>query len=163
MLLVDARRETTAADGAFAQAWDRWYVEHPAVDHPPALAVLSGIDAPDLGGDWKPPYNWESGQGARETAARARLNSLRAALPPSFTALVPVALHESLPFGAGELLLPALIAQLHRAERSALIRHFRRVSSRSKARRLISQVGGHGVSLWKNLRSRGKPAAPEHL
>lgn len=159
ILVVDARRNTTGADAAFAQAWDRWYLEHPAVEFPPALAVLTGLDSPDLGGDWKPPYNWETGQSPRETAARARLNALRTCLPASFTEVVPVGLPESLPFGVVERLLPSLIALFHRAERSALIRHFQRVTTRSKARRLISQVGEHGRSLWHHLRSGRNPAA----
>lgn len=158
VLVVDARRDTAAADVAFAQAWDRWYVEHPAVEIPPALAVLTGMDDPSLGGDWKPPYNWERGQGPRETAARARLNALRTALPPSVTEIVPVGLPEGMPFGVAELILPALIAQFHRAERAALIRHLRNISSRSKARRLISQVGEHGRSIWQGIRSRHKSA-----
>jgi hypothetical protein len=159
VLVSDARRDTTAADVAFAQAWDRWYVEHPAVEIPPALAVLTGVDDPGLGGDWRPPYNWQDGQGSRETAARARLNALRTALPPSVTEVVPVGLDEGLPFGVVELLLPALIAQFHRAERAALIRHLHRISSRSKARRLVAQVSEHGRSLWNNLRSGRRAAA----
>ena len=46
LLVVDARRDTTPADVAFAQAWDRWYVEHPGVELPPALAVLTAMDDP---------------------------------------------------------------------------------------------------------------------
>lgn len=159
VLVIDARRDTSAADAGFAKAWDAWYVEHPTVDLTPALAVLTGMDAPSLGGDWKPPYNWESGQGPRESAVRARLNALRTALPPSVIEIVAVGLPEGLPFGVVELLLPTLIAQFHRAERSALIRHFREVSTRSKARRLMTQVGEHGRSFWTQLRSRrSRPA-----
>ncbi len=153
ILVVDARRDTTPADLAFAQAWDRWYVEHPAVELPPALAVLTGMDAPGLGGEWKPPYNWQQGQGQRETAARARLNTLRTALPPSLVEIVPVGLAEKEPFGVIEHLVPSLLAQFHRAERAALIHHLHRVSRQSKARRLVSQVGEHGKSLWKTLRT----------
>lgn len=159
VLVVDARRDTATSDLAFAQAWDRWYIEHPDVELPPALAVLTGVDDPGLGGDWKPPYNWQQGQGPRETAARARLNTLRTALPPGFAEVVPVGMPESLPFGVVEILLPALLAQFHRAERAALIRHLRSFSQQSKARRLVSQVGVHGRSLWNSLRS-GRRHAP---
>ena len=159
ILVTDARRDTTPADVAFAQGWDRWFVEHPAVELPPALAVLTGIDDPGLGGEWKPPYNWQQGQGPRETAARARLNALRTALPPSFVEIVPVGLAENLPFGVVELLLPSLIAQFHRAERAALIHHLHRVSRQSKARRLVSQVGDRGRTLWSTLRS-GRRVSP---
>jgi predicted GTPase len=159
VLVADSRRDTTQADAAFAQAWDRWFVEHPAVELPPALAVLTGMDQLELGDDWRPPYNWEKGQGPREAAARAKLNSLRTTLPPSIVEIVPVGLAESAPFGVAELLLPSLISLAHRAERAALIRHLHRISRRSKAGRLISQVGEHGRTLWKQFRSgRRAPA-----
>jgi uncharacterized protein len=163
ILVIDARRDTDVSDAAFAQAWDRWFVEHPAVELPPALVVLTGMDDPGLGGEWKPPYNWERGQGPREAAARSKLNALRTKLPPSFSEIVPVGLAEGAPFGVAELLLPSLITQFHRAERAALIRHLRNISTRSKARRLVSQVGEHGRSFWKNLRAgRHKTATSEH-
>ena len=161
ILVVDGRRETIPADAAFAKAWDQWYLEHPAVELPPAVAVLTGVDAPDFGGDWKPPYNWERGQGPRESAARTKVNALRASLPPAFLEVVPVGLSADAPFGVVEHLLPTLVAQFHRAERSALIRHLRNVSGRSKAQRLMTQVGEHGRSLWKNLRTGvGKTTVP---
>jgi hypothetical protein len=162
LLVVDARRNTAAADAAFAQAWDRWFVEHPALEIPPALAVLTALDDPALGGEWKPPYDWKSGQGPREAVARARVNALRPALPPSFGEVIGVGLAESQPFGVVELLLPSLIALFHRAERAALLHHLRKLTTRSKASRLLSQVGEHGRSLWGSLRARGKTAAPHH-
>ncbi len=158
IVVADARHDTTPADLAFAQAWDRWFVEHPADEFPPALAVLTGVDDP-AGGDWKPPYNWQQGQSPREIAARAKLNALRTALPPSILEVVPVGLAEGTPFGVVELLLPSLIAQFHRAERAALIHHLNSISRQSKARRLATQVGVHGRSLWTTLRSGRRQAA----
>ena len=159
VLVCDARRDSTAADSAFAQAWDRWYIEHPDVELPPALAVLTALDDPGLGGDWKPPYDWSKGEGTRETAARARVTALRTSLPPSLTEIVPVGLPESSPFGVIEHLLPSLILLMNRAERSALIRHLRNVSRQSKARRLASQVGAHGKTLWNSIRSGRRASA----
>ena len=159
MLVVDARRDTVQADAAFARDWDRWFVEHPAIEIPPALAVLTGLDDPDLGGPWTPPYNWEKGQRPREAIARVRLNALRTALPPSVAEIVAVGLPEAAPYGVLEHVLPALIALAHRAERAALIRHLHRLSTRSKARRLASQVGQRAHWLWSNLRTGRRPQA----
>ncbi|MGE3822098.1 MAG: GTPase [Isosphaeraceae bacterium] len=153
ILVVDARRDTIAADAAFAKDWDRWFLERPAIEPPPAIAVLTGLDDPALGGggEWRPPYDWERGDGPREAIARDRLNVLRTQLPPAFASVVPAALPESSPFGVTEFFLPALIVQLNRAERSALIRHLHRLSNRSKAGRLLGQVGDRGKRLWKDL------------
>jgi uncharacterized protein len=159
VLVVDARRDTVQADADFARDWDRWFLEHPAIEVPPALAVLTGLDHPDLGADWTPPYNWEKGQRPREAAVRVRLNALRTALPPSFTEIVAVGLPETEPYGVVEHVLPALIALSHRAERTALIRHLHRLSTRSKARRLVTQVGARAHWLWSNLRAARKSGA----
>jgi hypothetical protein len=160
ILVVDALRDTRAADLAFAQAWDRWYVEHPALEVPPAMVVLTGADRPELGEEWRPPYNWAKGQGLRETAVRARSEALRAVLPPSFLDLVAVGLGSETVFGIVEQVWPSLASLLHRAERVALIRQLHQISSQSKARRLLGQVGQHGRWLWNNLRSGRRPQSP---
>jgi hypothetical protein len=59
-----------------------------------------------------------------------------------------------------ELLLPTLLALLHRAERAALIRHLHEVSTRSKAGRLVSQVGQQGRWLWNHLRTGRRAPSP---
>ena len=162
LLVVDARRDTLRADTVFAQAWDRWFVEHPNAELPPALAVLTGMDDPELGGAWNPPYDWSTGHGPRESAARTRLNVLRTSLPPSISEVIPVGLPAETPFGVAELLLPALLLLLHRAARAALIRHFRQLSSRSKVARLATQVGRGVGALWAQTRTtrRGSKDAP---
>jgi hypothetical protein len=55
--------------------------------------------------------------------------------------------------GVAERVLPALASLLHRAERVALIRHLHNLSTRSKARHLVAQVGRQGRRLWGNLRA----------
>src|SRR5262249_1550525 len=102
ILLIDGRSGSSAPDIAFAQAWSQWFVDHPRLDVPPALAVLPKVDSPEFGGDWKPPYNWLKGEGSRETAVRARLAALRAALPPTIAEVAAVGLGEQSPFGIVE-------------------------------------------------------------
>ena len=160
ILVIKARTAPHPADLAFAQAWDRWFVEHPGLEVPPALVVLTGVESPELGDGWHPPYDWSGGGGPREVAVRALTSSLRSAIPPTFTEFVAVALGTSPPFGVTEHLLPALAGLVHRAERSALIRHFHRLSQQSKARRLVGQVGQQGRRLWTSLRAGRKSHIP---
>jgi hypothetical protein len=155
LLLVLSSRETNhEADIAFARDWDRWFVEHPQHEEPPTLVVLTGVDQAEWGEPWHPPYNWLSGQGHRESVVRARFDELRAALPPTFVNYVAVGLGESGPYGVLEHALPAFAAQLHRAERTALIRKLHEVGSQSRAGRLVRQLGEQGRSLWTTLRTR---------
>jgi predicted GTPase len=156
ILVVDSRRASNTADVAFAQAWDRWYVEHPEVEAPPALVVLTGVDCLEHEDQWRVPFNWAKGQSPREAAIRSRVETLRASLPPGLTEFVAVGLSTTTPFGVLEELLPALATLLHRAERTALIHHLHRLHRRSKAGRLVRQVGEHGRWLWNALRSGGK-------
>ena len=156
ILVVDARTGPSPADLAFLEAWAKWYVDHPGLSIPPALAVLTHADAPSLGGDWKPPHDWARGHGGREAAVRARLQEARAALPPTVAAVIPAALAADPPEDAVLAILPTLTPLCHKAERNALIRHLRIASARSKAGRLFRQVGEQGRTLWQGLRTRGK-------
>ena len=153
LLVIDGSHDAASVDVRFAQAWDQWYVEHPAFEVPPAVAVVIGIDRPEWGGEWCPPYDWTSGRSAREIAVRARLEALRSALPPTIPDIVAVGLRPQSPYGVREQLLPVIASHLHRAERTALIRFLQHTSTRSKAGRLISQVGQHARRIWTQLRS----------
>jgi hypothetical protein len=77
-------------------------------------------------------------------------------LPSNTVEILPVAAGAVPPYGVVETLLPVLAATCHRAERNALIRHLRNASARSRAGRLVRQVGEQGKSLWKHFRDRGK-------
>ena len=156
LLAFNARQPSDKADVAFAHAWDRWYVEHPRNEVPPALVVLTGVEGPEFGNGWQPPYDWATGRSAREIAVRARIDALRPAFPPTFGEFVAVGVTDQRPYGIVEQLLPAIAARLHKAERTALIRRLHEVGGRSKVGRLVHQLGTQGKALWGNLRARGK-------
>jgi hypothetical protein len=160
ILVIDGRQQNHHADIAFAQAWDRWFLEHPRHEAPPTLVVITGADRPDLGDGWHPPYDWATGTGARERAVRALLDAWHQELPPTFAAITAVGLSDEQPFGLVEEVLPALATELNRAERTALLRRLHEVGGRSKVGRLVRQLGDHGRALWTSLRSRGKAASP---
>jgi hypothetical protein len=156
VLVIDGRQKSDQADAAFAQAWDRWFIEHPRVEVPPNLVVIAGVEGPEFGNGWQPPYDWAGGQGARETAVRARLEALRASLPPSFAEFAVVGLSDQNNHGLFEHVLPALVTQLHRAERTALLRRLHEMGERSKVGRLVRQLGKQGRALWTGIRARRK-------
>jgi len=158
ILVIDGRKGLQPADVAFAQDWDRHFIEHPQREAPPTLVVVMAVDHPDLGIVWAPPYDWTAGVGIRESAVRSLFESLRATLPPTFNNFTAAGLPGETPFGLIEHVVPALAAQLHRAERSALIRQLQSLSGRSKVGRVVGQLGQHGRQIWSNLRTRHKPA-----
>ena len=70
------------------------------------------------------------------------------------------------PFGVAEHVLPRSPRNLHRAERTALIRQLQALSGRSKVGRVMTQLGQHGRQVWTNLKSRrkhGAAASPESI
>jgi predicted GTPase len=154
LLVVDARRREHACDTAFATEWDRWFREHPQREAPPTLVVLSGVDRPEFGETWEPPYDWSSGSRLRESAVRSKIEALKAVLPPTFHEFAAVGLADETPFGVIEHVLPALTALLLRAERTALLRRLHQVAAQSKVARLLRQLGDHGRWLWGNLKAR---------
>jgi len=158
LLVVDGLNPGSRGDVTFAQAWDRWFIEHPNRHRPPALVVVTKVDriATDSPESWNPPYDWLQGRGPRERAVRLLFENLRACLPPTFSDYVAVGLPSENPFGVVEQILPTLATRLHQAERAALIRMLSSMSDRSRAGRLAGQIGKHGRQLWSHFRSRGK-------
>ncbi len=53
ILVINGASADHANDVAFAQAWDRWFQEHPHYEVPPAFVVVTGIDRPEFGGGGK--------------------------------------------------------------------------------------------------------------
>ena len=147
--VVDAAGDDRSADAEFLKAWDAWFRAHPGRERPPALVVLTRADATDLSNGWAPPYQWSGGRGPREAAVRAKLDALKAEIPPGLAQVVAVGLPESgAPFGVAEDVLPAVAALLHRADRAHLLRHIQDQRARSKAGRFLSQLGHQGRRLW---------------
>lgn len=132
ILLIDDRRGTLAADATFATDWDRWYVEHPSLERPPAVVAIV-------------------------TADRTRLDAARAVLPPTLARVAALDPGLDSPVERLRALLPEVAAELPRAERVAILRHIQRLSARSKAGRLVRQIGEQGKWFWDHLR-RPKPA-----
>ncbi|WP_165243893.1 GTPase [Paludisphaera soli] len=156
ILVINGLKSLQPADVAFAKAWDAYFLQHPSREAPPTLVVVTGVDRVELGPSWQPPYDWTAGQGVRETAVRSLFDSLRAALPPTFVEFVAAGLPDESPFGIIEHVLPSLAAQLHRAERTALLRRLQAAANRSKLGRVASQLGTQGRNVWTHLKNRRK-------
>ncbi len=139
LLFIDDRHGTLTADAAFATAWDRWFIEHPSRERPPIVVAMFATD-------------------------RSRLEAARAVLPPSVIDILAVDPNTTSEMDRIGSILPTVATQLPRAERVSILRHLQRISSRSKAGRLVSQVGESGKWIWENLRkpkSAGM-AQPKH-
>jgi hypothetical protein len=148
IVAIDGGRDDAQPDVAFARSWHDWFAARPFEEPPPVLVVMTGADRPDWGGPWMPPYDWSHPRRPREQVVKARLDALKTALDGLFPAPIAVGLAAEPPFGVAELVLPALASQLQRAERPALIRRLNQVGRRSKARRLLDQLGEQGRRLW---------------
>jgi len=154
VMTLNGRGGLRPADIAVTTDWDRHFIDHPEREAPPALVVVTGVDDPEFGSTWTPPYDWSAGKTVREAAVRALFDSLRASLPPTIAAFTASGVREDTPFGVVEHVIPGLAAQLQKAERTALIRQLQSFSSRSKAGRLVSQLGQQARHVWGHLRSR---------
>ena len=131
ILAIDPRLDHREADSGFAKAWTAWFAGQPTIPIPPAVALIVAEDAGE---------------------AKGQVEAVREALPAE---IAPV-LAGSTATGLEEWLLPTLTIQCQKAERGALLRHIRDNSARSKASRLIRQVGDHGRSVFQTIRDRKK-------
>jgi hypothetical protein len=160
LLVHDMNQDDFTGDVKFVEAWRAWYAANPGLELPAAVGVLTGADRAEWGGAWHPPYDWTHGAGSREIAVRARLDAFRKALAPAVQEVVAVGLGEKSLFGVVEGLLPIVAEHLYHAERVALIRHLRRASTRSKARRLLGQVGRQGRRLFESFKKARETNSP---
>ncbi len=160
VLVVDGCRQEHDTDVAFAQAWDRWFQEHPHHEVPPALVVVSGIDRPEFGGGWRTSSGGTTSPELRESLLRAQFDALRAVLPPTFHTFAAAGLSKDSTPAAIDHVFSILAPLLLKAERTALIRRLHEVSVRSRAGRLMQQISEHGRSIWDHLKSRTKSEKP---
>jgi uncharacterized protein len=160
VLTVDGCRPDHETDAAFAQAWDRWFQEHPHHEVPPALVVVTGVDRPEFGGGWQASSGGPAGPELRESLVRAQFDALRAVFPPTFHVFAAAGLGADGNATAIHQVVSILAPLLVKAERTALIRRLHEVSSRSRAGRLVRQLGEHGRSIWDQLKSRKKAGKP---
>ncbi len=136
ILVVDAQSTSHDADVSFLNDWAKWYADHPGLQVPPTLAVMTHVDSPMIAAtEWKPPFDWLNGKGPREAAVRSELPGVQGRPPPDSRRGHPGrrGSQPRLP-GVVESLLPTLTAFCHRAERNALLRHLRAASARHRGR-----------------------------
>lgn len=146
LLVVDARRDDLAPEVRFVEAWDAFFAKNTTREIPPVVAVLTWADGLEEGGS----------NGGAEAALRARVQAVRKALPASVVEVVAVGLGSEPPSGLADRLLPGLAPLLSRAERVSINRHLRDLGARSKARRLLGQVGRQGRRLFQSLKAARK-------
>ena len=142
LLTIDATRDDVTPDVHLVTTWDEFFASHATLEAPPVIVVLTGID------------KLAAANGSVDSASliQARVESLRKALPKSVIEIVSVSLGNETPVGVAEQLLVGLAPLLERAERVAMIRRMQDVTARSKARRLIGQIGTQGKRLFSSLR-----------
>ena len=159
ILVVNGAASDHSNDVAFAQAWDRWFQEHPQHEVPPALVVITAsIGRIRRRLEDRRRYCQRE---LRQSLVRAQFDSLRSMLPISFQEYVAVGLGEETPAAVIEHVVPAIMPLLLKAERTALLRRLHEVSGRSRVGRLVQQIGEHGRSLWSTLKARRKAGSTQ--
>jgi uncharacterized protein len=159
ILVIDGCIQDHGPDIAFAQAWDKWFREHPSRELPPSLVVVTGVDRPEFGGGQPVAQAGSTAEAVRASLVQAQLDALRAVLPPTFHDFAAVGLGGETAFGLIEQIVPTLAPLLLRAEHAALLRRLQELSGQSKVGRLVRQLGEHGRSLWGGLKARHKSQA----
>ncbi len=131
---------------ALAQDWSAFFTVHPHRMPPPILLVVQDLASPraDVMG---------------RSLALARLDALKQHFPPRSVELLEISAGLSRDEALRDL-AQALLRELPRAERVALLRELRALSERSTLSRLASQLGATGRLLVSNLRARTTRSGP---
>lgn len=152
ILIIDASKGSPSADLAFMTEWRAWFDEQPTLDPSPAIVVVTGLDriaVDESASDGSNGHTTTVG-----AAARAWLADLDTRLPEPKPEVVALDLDAEAPAAVADAIIPRLAARSEEAERTALLRRFRRESSRSKVGRVLTQVGRQGGRLWSHLRTK---------
>lgn len=146
ILTIDALRDDLGPEERFVKDWDEHFAKNSRLEAPPLVAVLTGADR---------IANPSADATSREALVRSRVEAVRKKLPTSVLEVIPAGLGGEDRKDADRLLL-SLAPLLERAERVAMIRRMQEVSARSKARRLVGQIGRQGKRLFDSLKSARK-------
>ena len=137
LLVIPAERTEIEPDLKFLATLKELIDADPNVEIPPIVAVVAPSDAPDS----------QTGHGDPAQV----LAAIRGLLPTTVLDAVALRLEVN---EVARTLLPELAEVLPRAERIALLRQLHRLGRRSKARRLVSQLGRGGRRLWDRIQTR---------
>jgi hypothetical protein len=147
LMTIDARRDDLSPDLKFLEEWNAYFAKNTNLEAPPVVVVLTEADRLT-----DPPV---AGHEA-DLLVRARVDAVRKLMPASVVEVVAVGLGTNPPSGVADRLLVSLAPLLERAEKVAVIRHMQDYTARSKARRVLGQVGRQGMRLFQSIRDARK-------
>lgn len=146
LLVMRANSPAREADLRLIRHMSRWYGSQLPLKPPPVVAVLTHIDGLSPLMEWSPPYEWQTGTGAKERSIQEAIEHTRQQFGEHLSGVIPVCtdLDRGRAYGAQQWLLPAMTAMLDEAHACALIRTLRNESDSRKVQRLLGQMVNAG-------------------
>jgi uncharacterized protein len=141
LLMTPARHAARAADAAFLQGLRDRLLALPQRRLPPVLGVLTHADALTPAAEWHPPYDWQHGDGAKETHMRDAVQAAAEVLDAR--GILPVCTAPERIWNIGEGLIPAIADCLGDARGAAILRMLNAERSPG-ARKVLSQLANAG-------------------
>ena len=133
-----------------------WFAERPQLKMPAVVGAVNQVDLLSPKAEWKPPYNWATGNRPKEQTIRDCVTAVKEQLGSLVANVVPVCGRANETWGITEGLIPALALQLDDARGAAMLKAFHAEASADQYKRLGKQLlagGKQALSiLFQNLR-----------
>lgn len=148
LLVMDATNPARDPDMQTLDYLHQWFAEHRELKPTPILGVLTHIDLLRPIRQWEPPYDWQSGERAKERSIRDAVQYHRELYGTRVAGIIPVCadLARERVFGVEEFLIPAMTPLLGEARASSLLRTLHREISQGRVGRVVRQfwqIGKH--------------------
>jgi hypothetical protein len=119
----------------------QWCDDHPELNPPPIVGVLTHIDLLKPVMEWAPPYDFASPSRPKEYTVRGAIDYVRQQFGARVTAVVAVCtdVERNRIFGVNEYLLPMLTASLPKARAVAVLQALNAEVDRQSVGKLFDQ------------------------
>ena len=149
LLALPARSAARAADQAFLDRLRSRFAASPHLRLPPTLLVLTQADLLSPAAECSPPYDWPTGQRAKEISIREAVAAATEQFGTQVLEVIPVAALPTRSFGVRDDLLPAIAEHLDEGRGVSLLRVLHAEAARDRRRRVVRQVVNAGRGLWQ--------------
>lgn len=118
-----------------------WFDGKPHLRMPSVVVVVNQVDLLSPKAEWKPPYDWRAGIGAKETNIRECVAAVTEQMGRRAAEVVPACARAGETYGIVEGLVPAVVSHLDEARGAAILRAFEAGATERPVGKVFDQVG----------------------
>ncbi len=153
LLVGHARSAAKAADVSFVAALHQWFRERPQYKIPPLMLVLTHADLLTPAMEWRPPYDWPTGDRPKEKSIRDAVGAAREAFPAAAN-IAPACTAADRQWNVTEGVLAGVVNLLGEARAVAFLRCLDASANEDKVNKVFGQLWELGKTAFTIFKQR---------